>query len=84
MGLDSVAILNLESLGGVGVGDTLTVVEESEGSLLLTLSLAEGVDELLELCGLLDLEEDLRGGVGHLDVDVLRVVLCLFRLRHLC
>ena len=85
VGLDGVTILNLQSLGGVSVGDSLAVVEETQGRLLLALSLAEGVDQFLELCGLLDLEENLRRRVGDLDVDVLGAIdLGLCFLRHLC
>lgn len=85
MSLDCVAVLNLQSLGGVGIGDTLAVVQKSQRRLLLALSLAKGVNQLLELCGLLDLEENLRRRVGHLDVDVLGAVdLGLGFIRHLC
>jgi hypothetical protein len=59
------------SLWVVGRVDSLTVEEESHTGRGFALTLAEGVHELLELGGALDLEVDLVVVVGHFDVQVL-------------
>jgi len=48
----------------------LPVEEEAAGLNAPALALTEGVHELLQLCGALDLEKDLVVVVGHLDVEV--------------
>jgi hypothetical protein len=59
------------SIGRVGRLDTATVEEKSDRRGRLSLTLAEGIHELLESSGALDLKEDLVVVVGHLDVKVL-------------
>ena len=56
---------------GVAGVDSGAVEEEAHAGEGLALTLAEGVHELLQLGGALDLEEDLVVVVGHLDVQVL-------------
>jgi len=56
---------------GVAGVDSGAVEEEAHARERLALTLAEGVHELLQLGGALDLEEDLVVVVGHLDVEVL-------------
>lgn len=58
------------SIGGVSRLDALALEEEPDRAQSLALALAEGAHELLELGGLLDLEEDLVVVIGHLDVEV--------------
>ena len=58
-------------LGVVGRVDSGAVEEEANAGEGLALTLAEGVHELLQLGGTLDLEEDLVVVVGDLDVEVL-------------
>lgn len=58
-------------LGIVGRVDSGAVEEEANAGEGLALTLAEGVHELLQLGGTLDLEEDLVVVVGDLDVEVL-------------
>lgn len=60
------------SVWGVLRTNSRTVEEEADGSLLLALTLTEGVHQLLQLGRALDLEEDLIVVVGDLDVEVLR------------
>lgn len=52
----------------VGWVDSLTVEQEAHAGWGLALTLAEGVHELFQLGGTLDLEEDLIVVVGNLDV----------------
>ena len=59
---------HLRVVGGVHSGAVEQEAHASEG---LSLTLAEGVHELLQLGGALDLEEDLVVVVGNLDVEVL-------------
>lgn len=59
------------SIGCVCGLNALAVEEEAHGLDVLALALAEGRHELLELCGPLDLEEDLVVVVCDLDVEVL-------------
>ena len=59
---------HLRVVGGVHSGAVEQEAHASEG---LSLTLAEGVHELLQLGCALDLEEDLIVVVGHLDVEVL-------------
>lgn len=54
------------------------IEEEAYAVELLSLAVAEGVHELLELSSALDFEEDLVVVVGDLDVQVLRLRRCLF------
>ena len=56
---------------GVAGVDSGAVEEEAHAGEGLALTLAEGVHELLQLGGALDLEEDLVVVVGNLDVEVL-------------
>lgn len=49
----------------------MTIEEESHAGGSLALTVAEGIHELLELGGTLDLEVDLVVVVGHLNVQVL-------------
>ena len=58
-------------LGVVGRVDSGAVEKEADASEGLSLTLAKGVHELLQLGCALDLEEDLVVVVGHLDVEVL-------------
>lgn len=60
--------------------DSLAVEKESHTCGALALALAEGVHELLELGGALDLEVNFVVVVGHLDVQVLAA----FRLLRRC
>ena len=55
----------------IGRVDSLAVKEESHTGRGFALTLAEGIHELLELGGTLDLEVDLVVVVGHLNVQVL-------------
>lgn len=55
----------------VGSLDSAAVEQEADGAGRLALPLAEGIHQLLELRGALDLEEDLVVVVRHLDVEVL-------------
>ena len=59
------------SLWVVGRVDSLAVEEESHTGRGFALTLAEGIHELLELGGTLDLEIDLIVVVGDLNVQVL-------------
>ena len=59
------------SLWVVGGVDSLTVEEESHTGRGFALTLAEGIHELLQLGGALDLEIDFVVVVGHLNVQVL-------------
>ena len=59
---------HLRVVGGVHSGAVEQEAHASEG---LSLTLAEGVHELLQLGGALDLEEDLVVVVGNLDIQVL-------------
>lgn len=65
---------------GVRRVDTLTVEEEAHAVGSLSLTLAEGVHELLELGGTLDLEEDFVVVVRHLNVEMLGLLLLILRL----
>lgn len=71
MDLESVAVLHVESLWVIGGVDSLTIEEESHAGGSLALTVAEGIHELLELGGALDLEVDLVVVIGDLDVKVL-------------
>lgn len=51
--------------------ESLSIEEEAHAGDILSLTVAEGVHELAELSGALDLEEDLVVIVGDLDVEVL-------------
>lgn len=58
--------------------DLDTIEEEPDGSALLALPLAESAHQLVQLGGLLDLEENFVVAIGNLDVEVLasaRIVL---------
>lgn len=57
---------------GVVVRHTLTVEEKPARAARLATSLTEGVHQLLELCGALDLEENFRLVIGNFDVEMLR------------
>lgn len=59
------------SLWVVGRIDSLAIEEESHAGRGFALTFAEGIHELLELSGTLDLEVDLVVVVGHLNVQVL-------------
>jgi len=59
------------SLWVIGGVDSLTIEEESHAGGSLALTVAEGIHELLELGGALDLEVDLVVVIGDLDVKVL-------------
>jgi hypothetical protein len=61
-------------LGVVGRVDSGAVEEEAHAGEGLSLTLAEGIHELLQLGCALDLEEDLIVVVGDLDVEVLRLL----------
>jgi hypothetical protein len=54
-----------------------TIKEEPDRSGRLALSLAEGIHQLLEGCGTLDLEEDLVVVVGNLNVEMLALATSL-------
>ena len=56
---------------------TATIEEESDRSGSLALSLAEGIHQLLEGGGALDLEEDFIVVVGNLDVEMLTLATSL-------
>ncbi len=73
-------------VGRVLGGDSLPIEQKSAALGALALSVAEGVHQLAELGGTLDLEEDLVVVVGDFDVEVVRVSLLLLwsvLLRHL-
>ena len=57
--------------------DSATIKEEANGGGVLPLAFAEGVHELLELGGALNLEEDLVVVVGNFDVEVLGLLWAL-------
>lgn len=59
------------SLGVVGRVHARAVKEEAHGVNALALAVAEGIHQLLEWSGALDLEEDFVVVVGDLDVQVL-------------
>jgi len=69
--LEGVTVLHVERFRVVAGVDSGAVEEEAHAGEGLALTLAEGVHELLQLGGALDLEEDLVVVVGHLDVQVL-------------
>jgi len=71
MHLEGIAILHFECVGCICGLDALTVEEEAHGLDILALTLAEGRHKFLELCGSLDLKEDLIVVVCDLDVEVL-------------
>lgn len=70
VGLDGIAILQVERVGGVGFGDPVAIDQEAHRVHQLALALAKGVHELLHRRRPLDLEVDLGAGVRHLEVDV--------------
>jgi len=57
----------------------LSVEKESHTGRSFALTLAEGIHELLELGGTLDLEVDFVVVVGHLNVEVLAALGLLWR-----
>lgn len=77
MDLEGIAILHLERIGCISGLDSRAVEKKSHGAGRLSLALAKGAHKLLQLCGTLDLEEDLVVVVGDLDVEVLGVGGCL-------
>jgi hypothetical protein len=59
---------------------TTTIEEESDRSGSLALSLAEGIHQLLQGGGALDLEEDFIVVVGNLDIEMLTLATSLWLL----
>jgi len=69
--LKRVTVRHLESIWRVGGVDPTAVEQESDRVWGLALSLAEGIHQLLQRRGPLDLEEYLVVVIGDLDVQVL-------------
>lgn len=66
--LSDIGTYRVRSVFGAHTG---SIEQETHGGHLLSLAFAEGIHELLQLRGALNLEEDFIVVVGNLDVEVL-------------
>ena len=70
MGLDDIVVFHIQVVGRLVGLDADAVVEKAQRVHLLALALGEGLHEAAQRGGALDLEEDLAGAVGDLEIDV--------------
>jgi len=77
MNLKCISISHVKRFRTVGGLYTATIEEEPDRSGSLALSLAEGIHQLLEGGGALDLEEDFIVVVGNFDVEMLTLTTAL-------
>lgn len=82
MDLEGVAILHVKRVWVVLGSDTLAVEEKSDAGNVLALAVAEGVHELSQGRGALDLEKHLVVVVRNLDVQVFALAAVLGLLLH--
>lgn len=82
MDLEGVAILHVKRVWVVLGSDTLAVEEKSDAGDVLALAVAEGVHELSQGRGALDLEKHLVVVVRNLDVQVFALAAVLGLLLH--
>jgi len=81
MNLKCISISHVKRFWTVSGLYTATIEEESDRSGSLALSLAEGIHQLLEGGGALDLEEDFIVVVGNLDIEMLTLATSFWLLR---
>lgn len=66
--LNGITIFHLELIGSVGFLDPLSLEDEADGARWLSMAVAEGLHELLQLSRLLDLEHKLVVVISDLDI----------------